>query len=157
MKKSLNGLLAFLICMPLFSNAQENQPDSPDFSSFSVGEIVCSSNALFSRSCPVPGIISKSQKPYDEMVVGVIRKAETIKLDKSQIYMSPLIICGISDVKFNSENGAIKKGDPLTSSSTPGEAMKATQSGMIIGIAMEDAPSSSGLVKIRVMIQYVKQ
>jgi len=35
--------------------------------------------------------------------------------------------------------------------------MKATQSGMIIGIALEDANPSNGLVKIRILIQYVKQ
>lgn len=63
---------------------------------------------------------------------------------------------GIYLVKFNSENGPIKKGDIVTTSSEPGVAMKATESGMIIGIALEDANGESGLVKIRILIQYVK-
>ncbi|MEK7124691.1 MAG: hypothetical protein AAB877_03380 [Patescibacteria group bacterium] len=39
-------------------------------------------------------------------------------------------------VKVNTENGLIKIGDVLTSSSTPGIAMKAIKAGPIIGIAM---------------------
>jgi hypothetical protein len=43
-------------------------------------------------------------------------------------------------VKFTLENGAIKVGDPLTSSATePGKAMKATAAGKIIGIALESS------------------
>jgi hypothetical protein len=37
------------------------------------------------------------------------------------------------------ENGAIQRGDPLTSSSRPVYAMKATQACKIIGYALEDA------------------
>lgn len=64
---------------------------------------------------------------------------------------------GNAYVKFNSENGIISSGDPVTSSSVPGEAMKATQSGIILGIATEDATTPSGLIQVRVLIQYLKQ
>jgi hypothetical protein len=37
------------------------------------------------------------------------------------------------------ENGVIHRGDPLTSSSKPGYAMKATSACKIIGYALEDA------------------
>ncbi len=94
--------------------------------------------------------VDLTQKAYDENMVGVYYKDSHPK-------RIPIISMGITSVKFNSENGKINKGDLITSSSTLGEAMKATKSGMIIGIALEDASSSSGLVKIRVMIQYVKQ
>ncbi len=41
-------------------------------------------------------------------------------------------------VKVSLENGAIKRGDALAASSKEGYAMKATQSGRIIGFALED-------------------
>ena len=45
-------------------------------------------------------------------------------------------LSGRVPVYVNDENGPILPGDPLTSSSTPGVAMKATGAGNIIGIAM---------------------
>jgi hypothetical protein len=44
--------------------------------------------------------------------------------------------------KFSLENGPIAVGDPLTSSSTPGVAMKATQAGQIIGYAMQSSDNA---------------
>ena len=44
--------------------------------------------------------------------------------------------------KFSLENGPIAVGDPLTASSTPGVAMKATQAGRIIGYAMQSSDSA---------------
>ncbi|PLW99725.1 MAG: hypothetical protein C0594_16735 [Marinilabiliales bacterium] len=67
---------------------------------------------------------------------------------------SKLVTDGVRNVKVNSENGKIKKGDPITSSSTPGEGMKATESGIILGIATEDA--TNGYVQVRILIQYLK-
>ena len=42
-------------------------------------------------------------------------------------------------VKVSLENGPIRVGDPLTSSSKPGVAMRATKAGKIVGYALEDA------------------
>jgi hypothetical protein len=44
--------------------------------------------------------------------------------------------------KFSLENGPIAVGDPLTISSTPGVAMKATQAGQIIGYALQSSESA---------------
>jgi hypothetical protein len=51
----------------------------------------------------------------------------------------PLAIYGYFPAKVTLENGAIKRGDPLTSSSKPGYGMKATSACKIIGYALEDA------------------
>jgi len=48
-----------------------------------------------------------------------------------------LALTGRVPVKVSTENGPIEPGDPLTSSSTPGVAMKATEPGDIIGTALE--------------------
>lgn len=124
-----------------------------EFENFSNGEIICSDNGQF-----MEGTFRTSNLPYDNMIIGVIQKSHANKTAASPSSGGfSLKQDGVCDVKYNSENGAIKKGDILTSSSSQGEAMKATKSGTIIGVALEDASSPSGLLKIRVMIQYVKQ
>ena len=49
----------------------------------------------------------------------------------------PIALAGRVPTKVNRENGAIAVGDPLTASSTPGEAMKMTQAGQVVGYALE--------------------
>src|SRR5690606_6208547 len=50
----------------------------------------------------------------------------------------PVALSGRVPVKVNLENGPIKRGDYLTLSSTPGVAMKATESGQTIGVALQN-------------------
>ncbi len=99
--------------------------------------------------------IATTNKPYDIEMIGVIK--DSLDYSNPRLFPNPIIEKGVALVRFNNSNGIIKTGDPVTSSSVPGEAMKATQSGMILGIALEDAPANTGLIKIRVMIQYLKQ
>jgi len=46
-------------------------------------------------------------------------------------------LAGRVPVKVSMENGPIQVGDPLTSSSTPGVAMKASRAGKVLGYALE--------------------
>jgi hypothetical protein len=142
------------------NKTQANQssllPNKSDYDTlFTTGEIVCSDNAQIKGA----KALNKSQKAYDETMVGVFVKPENIQQDPSlpRIIQNPFKTSGICFVKYNSENGAIKKGDLITSSSEPGIGMKATASGIVLGIVLEDATGISGLIKIRIMIQYVKQ
>ena len=50
----------------------------------------------------------------------------------------PIALSGRVPVQLSTENGPIKKGDRLMLSSLPGIAMKATGTGMTVGIALED-------------------
>lgn len=63
----------------------------------------------------------------------------------------PVALAGRVPVKVSLENGPITVGDPLTASSKPGTAMKATGPGQIIGYALEaygpGAARISGLVQ----------
>jgi hypothetical protein len=146
----MKKIILFLFLNTFFINALWSQND---FGKFNNGDIICSDNGQF-----IDANFRVSTKPYDELVVGVYKKTESENItDNKSFYRLPITRDGILLVKFNSENGPIKKGDLITSSSTPGEGMKATQSGMIIGVALEDASAASGLIKIRVLIQYVKQ
>ncbi|MBX4211563.1 MAG: hypothetical protein KW806_02100, partial [Candidatus Yanofskybacteria bacterium] len=59
----------------------------------------------------------------------------------------PIALAGRVPVKITSENGVIVSGDRLTVSATqPGYAMKATSSGMTIGIVMESIDANTVLV-----------
>lgn len=63
----------------------------------------------------------------------------------------PVALAGRVPCKVDATYGTIKAGDRLTSSFTPGHAMKQTQAGPSIGIALEDW--SSGRGKIIVLVQ----
>lgn len=56
----------------------------------------------------------------------------------------PIALAGRVPTKVNLENGAIAVGDPLTSSSTDGYAMKAEDAGVIVGYALEPYAGSAG-------------
>ncbi|MEK7581360.1 MAG: hypothetical protein AAB512_03685 [Patescibacteria group bacterium] len=84
----------------------------------------------------------KSSKTYQETLLGIVSTAPGISLNSTQVNGKPLALAGRVPTKVNLENGEIKAGDPITSSNTPGVGMKATQAGRVIGIALEDLPST---------------
>ena len=67
----------------------------------------------------------------------------------------PVAITGIVPCKVSAENGPIRNGDLLTTSSTPGYAMKATQPkiGTILGKALESLESGKGMIEVLVILQ----
>ena len=75
--------------------------------------------------------------------------------DENMMGKVPLAMVGIVPVKVSAENGAISPGDLLTTSGTPGHAMKATdvQTGTIVGKAMESLESGTGTIQMLVMLQ----
>ncbi|MBI2644291.1 MAG: hypothetical protein HYW95_02140 [Candidatus Wildermuthbacteria bacterium] len=99
----------------------------------------------------------KSSEAYQQNIIGVISNPSdagdfnsigyNIKTEDSPL---PVALNGRVKVKVSLENGSIAAGDYLTSSSTPGVAMKATQPGRVIGIALEpyDEKSIDGKVLI---------
>jgi len=67
----------------------------------------------------------------------------------------PLAMLGIVPCKVSAENGSIKPGDLLVTSSTPGYAMKDEnpKPGTIVGKALQALESGSGVIKIMVTLQ----
>ena len=99
--------------------------------------------------------VKQSSQPYDHNIVGVV-SAEPFALLMSlsddaftNDAYHPISLVGKMMVKISLENGPIYPGDPLTSSSTPGHAMKALKSSRIIGYAFEkydgSMPSTDGV------------
>lgn len=64
-------------------------------------------------------------------------------------------IAGIVSVKVTDENGPIQRGDLLTTSSTPGHAMKALdpEIGTVLGKAMGTLDSGTGVIEVLIMLQ----
>jgi hypothetical protein len=111
-----------------------------------------------------PGKLQLSNVAYDRRVAGIISGAGgirpgmmmgqegTLADGKHPVALSGRVYCWVDATK-----GAIKPGDLLTTSSTPGHAMKATNAakarGAIIGKAMTALKSGRGLVLVLVTLQ----
>ncbi len=95
--------------------------------------------------------VRKSSRPYETLLVGAVATSPGLVLDRGETRLagdnSNLItpektvvgLVGRVPVNVSLENGPIAVGDPLTSSSTEGVAMKATKAGQIVGYALEKA------------------
>lgn len=95
-----------------------------------------------------PFVVKKSTTGCDPNLMGYIVNPESgADGKKLNDHYLPLAIYGYFPAKVAMENGAIKRGDPLTSSSKPGYAMKATGACKIIGYALEDA-SKEGQIQV---------
>lgn len=104
------------------------------------------------------GQLFRSSRPYDASVVGVYSTQPGFiggsdeEMENPKV---PLAIVGIVPVKASAENGPISPGDLLTTSSTPGHAMRADSfvGGTIIGKALEPLEEDTGFIKMLVMPQ----
>ncbi len=112
---------------------------------------------------PEDGGVRESREPYDRKVVGVVSGAGDFKraivLDgtKSERCCVPLGLSGKVYCKVDAEYSPIEAGDLLTTSSTPGHAMKAVDAvkafGAVIGKALAGAPAGRQLIPIVISLQ----
>jgi hypothetical protein len=109
------------------------------------------------------GVLYPSQQPYDKRVAGVISGAGNYKpgivLDKqeSDKVRKPIALVGKVFCKVDARYGAIEVGDLLTTSPTPGHAMKADDPlkafGTVIGKALRPLAEDQGLIPILIALQ----
>ncbi|MDH3892282.1 MAG: hypothetical protein OEV49_14485 [candidate division Zixibacteria bacterium] len=107
------------------------------------------------------GHLELTEQPYCQRVVGVYSTVPGFHLGSNAFGHAanqvPIALSGIVPVKVCSENGAIKVGDLLVTSSESGRAMKATDQvrafGSVIGKAMEPMNEETGAVKVLVTLQ----
>jgi len=109
------------------------------------------------------GALCACQHPYDKRVAGVISGAgefaPAIVLDRRQSTRrrAPVALVGKAYCKVDASDGPIAVGDLLTSSATPGHAMRAADPtrafGSIIGKALKPLPAGRGLLPILVALQ----
>ncbi|MDP2630461.1 MAG: hypothetical protein Q8P56_03575, partial [Candidatus Uhrbacteria bacterium] len=93
--------------------------------------------------------LEKTDNSYDSRIIGVVSGSPSVVFEGSEFKIGakpfrftkgtkpPIALAGRVPVKVSLENGAIKPGDFLTTSHAPGVAMKATEGGATIGIALE--------------------
>jgi hypothetical protein len=107
--------------------------------------------------------LCQSRQAYDKSVAGVISGAGDYKagivLDKRQTQNNrqPLALLGKVFCKVDASYGPIEVGDLLTTSETPGHAMKVADPlkafGSIIGKALRPFNEGQGLIPILVALQ----
>jgi F0F1-type ATP synthase membrane subunit c/vacuolar-type H+-ATPase subunit K len=80
-----------------------------------------------------------SNLAYDPQVLGVVSRDAAIVLNTTNSKTGvPIISTGTVYILVSSKEGAIKKGDLLTTSTIPGVAVKAKKSGYVLGTSLED-------------------
>ena len=94
-------------------------------------------------------ILQKSSKPYQADIIGIVSGSPALLFEGSEMKIGgtpdrfikgtkpPIALAGRVPVKVSMENGPVKVGDYLTSSSAPGIAMRATEPGTALGVALE--------------------
>ena len=101
------------------------------------------------------GKFLKSNTPYDENIVGVIGENPILVFGKPTTTTFPVITFGEALVRVSNVNGEIKKGDFITSSQSPGIGQRATQSGWVLGKALEDSKEKEGLILAQIDIRFI--
>ncbi len=110
-----------------------------------------------------PGRLKMSDSPYDTRVAGVVSGANGVN-PGIQMHQDGMIeggenvsLSGRVYVQADTSNGAIQPGDMLTTSSTPGHAMRvsdhARAAGAILGKAMTGLSEGKGMVLVLVTLQ----
>ena len=109
------------------------------------------------------GLLHQSTEAYDKKVAGVVSGAGNFKpgliLDKKseQTNRMPIALMGKVYCKVDAQYAPIEVGDLLTTSPTPGHAMKAIDStkafGTVIGKALMSLDAGKGLISIMVALQ----
>ncbi len=109
------------------------------------------------------GQLQESRRAYDRRVAGVVSGAGTFRpgllLDAapSESIRVPLALLGKVYCKVDADRAAVDVGDLLTTSDTPGHAMKAADPhqafGCVIGKALQPLKSGKGMVPILVALQ----
>jgi hypothetical protein len=109
------------------------------------------------------GVLQESKAAYDKRVAGVISGAGDYKpgivLDKqrSRNNRKPVALLGKVFCKVDAQYSPIEVGDLLTTSPTPGHAMKADDPikvfGAVIGKALQPLAAGQGLIPILVALQ----
>jgi hypothetical protein len=100
------------------------------------------------------GGLTRSTEAYDRNIFGVVVENPSIVLNQETPTTMPVISYGEALVNVSNQNGEIQRGDFVTSSSKAGVGQKSTDSGFVLGKALEDLTGSSGQISVFVNIQY---
>ena len=102
-----------------------------------------------------------STEPYSTRVAGIVSTKPGILGSTHPLINDPeevpVAMVGIVPCHVSTENGPIRRGDLLVTSSTPGYAMRGTDrsrmTGAIVGKALQSLDSGSGVIEVLVSLQ----
>jgi hypothetical protein len=101
--------------------------------------------------------VTKSGGRYSDRLVGIVSTQPHTIMGNESEQSTALALAGRVPVKVNTENGAIKAGDYITSSSISGVGMKAIKAGLVVGKALESYSGDGvGTITVLVGTQYFK-
>ncbi len=128
--------------MPLSQAAVDDEELKP-----SAGEVVVVNEG---------GFVQRSTEAYSPYVVGIVSTKPAHTLRNMIEESVPIALSGIVPCKVTNENGFVKTGDLLVSSSKPGFAMKALSNakpGTIVGKAIDKQDTEEDNVLALVMLR----
>lgn len=118
------------------------------------------------KNVPDGSVISSAQNgailsdvPYDPQVLGIVSRDAAIAISTNNSPNSiPVISDGTVYVLVSTQQGNINKGDFLTTSTIPGIAVKAVDSGYVLGSALESYsdpnPKATALIAVDLNLHY---
>lgn len=144
--------------------AERFEVSAPRSASAKTPKVRIDSGMVVSIDPQNPGTLAISSTAYDHRVAGVISGAAGVnpgmlmgQSDSVADGDQPVALVGRVYCWADASNGAIEPGDLLTTSSTPGHAMKVTDGkkaqGAIIGKAMTGLKEGKGLVLVLITLQ----
>jgi hypothetical protein len=96
--------------------------------------------------------VHRSMEASSIRIAGIVSTRPGFLAGENTIGSHPIALVGRVPTRVTDENGEVKIGDPLTTSSKPGYAMKATSAGMIVGYALEPLVSGSSSILVFVNV-----
>jgi len=156
MYKKLFILIAPLIVSFIFAGTTYAQTSEADFTGVGLTlEITEPASAGAIISATDTGY-KLSKRPYETGLYGVVTDTPALVLEASPRGNQKYVIYeGQTIVNVSNENGAIKRNDPITSSTRPGVGMRAAENGYVVGTALSDfSDSNPGKIMIQVNPHY---
>ena len=127
--------------------------------SYDFAEMFPSADVLLPGEIVVFGDASEHVKrslgePYSRTIAGIVSTRPGFLAGENRADHYPIALAGRVPTLVSTENGAINIGDPLTTSTHPGYAMKATEPGPIVGYAAQAFEGLMGTVIVYVNVSY---
>ncbi len=91
---------------------------------------------------------------YSPTIAGIVSTRPGFLAGENRSGSYPIALAGRVPTYVSAENGPINIGDPLTSSSRPGYAMKATKPGPIVGYAAQAFSGTTGSIVVYVNVSH---
>lgn len=166
LKWILIGSMSFFMCFLSFSVVYAQTPTSTSVAvetdtSFGVANNVPIRDKIIHDGDIVsstPKGFTLARIPYDSSMNGVVsNSAAIIFIVSGEDATYPVVTSGTVMVNCSTKEGDIRKGDFVTSSTTPGVCVKSKQAGYVLGTALENfvPEQNDGKLRVALNVHYV--